>query len=205
MNTPDLKTLQRWDPVTCPNAWDDAFDWLWPTAYAVVKLKIGRYYPEDVEDVAIQALEALVEKVSTLKAIEELKRLTAGIAHNLAVSLLRERFAQKRGSGKIDSLDTNDDEINRHLQVASLGSPLDELHEKDLAKLLTESQEDLKPEIRDVLDDFFISKLTYEGISQKRGIPIGTVGVKLKRGLEAIRQWGVRHPGLMKELEAFAR
>lgn len=188
-----------------PHAWDDVFDWLWPTAYAVVKLKIGRYHPEDVEDMATEALEALVEKVAALKSADELKPLTASIAHNLAVSLLREKFAQKRGSGKTDSLDAMESkEANRSLP-RSPGSPLDELDQADLKNLLTEAQEDLKPEFRDVLNDFFVSELTYEGVSQKRGIPIGTVGVKLKRGLEAIRQWGKRHPGLMKELEAFAR
>lgn len=146
-----------------------------------------------------------MEKVSALKSVDELKPLTASIARNLAVSRLRKEFAVIHGGGKIGSLDAMESkDVNRSLP-SSPGSPLDELHEKDLAKLLTESQQDLKPEIRDVLNDFFISKLTYDGISQKRGIPIGTVGVKLKRGLEAIRQWGMRHPGLMKELEAFAR
>ncbi|MFA5033917.1 MAG: sigma-70 family RNA polymerase sigma factor [bacterium] len=201
MNTPSFKALQQGDP----HAWDDAFDWLWPTAFAVVNLKLARFCPEDVEDVAIQALETLVEKVATLKSVDELKPLTARIAHNLAVSRLRKKYADKHGGGKIDSLNAMESkEVNRSLP-SSPGSPLDELHENDLTKLLTESQEDLKHEIRDVLNDFFISKLTYDGISQKRGIPIGTVGVMLKRGLEAIRQWGKRHPGLMKELEAFAR
>ena len=187
------------------HAWDDAFDWLWPTAFAVVKLKIGRYQPEDVEDVAIKALEEIVEKVSALKSVDELKPLTASIAHNLAVSLLRKKFAEVHGGGKVDSLNAMESqEVNRSLPRAP-GSPLDELYQTDLAKLLTEVQEDLKPDIRDVLNDFFISNLTYDGISQKRGIPMGTVGVKLKRGLETIRQWGMRHPGLMKELEAFAR
>jgi len=47
--------------------------------------------------------------------------------------------------------------------------------------------------------------LNYEEIARKHGLAIGSVGVYLKRGLEAIRKLGARHPKLMKELEAFLR
>ena len=49
MNTPNLASLQRGDA----DAWDEAFDWLWPTAFAVAKLKLQPFFPEDVEDMAI--------------------------------------------------------------------------------------------------------------------------------------------------------
>lgn len=198
---PSLIALQQGDP----DAWDDLFDWLWPTAESVARLKLSRLCPEEVEDVAIQALETLVEKVLGVKTVEELKPLTASIAHNLAVSLLRKKFAEIHGGGKVDSLDARDEEDNPHLQVASPEVFLKKRYHDELKGLLTELKKGLKPEHRHVLDDFFKAKLTYLEISQKRGIPIGSVGVYLKRGLEAMREIGRRQPGLMKELEAFAR
>lgn len=168
-------------------------------------MKLSRLYPEDVEDVAIQALETLVEKVLEVKTVEELKPLTAAIAHNLAVSLLREKFAQKRGSGKIESLDATDEDDNPHVQVASPEVFLKKRYHDELKGLLVKLKKDLKPEYRHVLNDFFKAKLTYLEISQKRGIPIGSVGVYLKRGLEALREMARQQPGLMRELEAFAR
>ena len=96
MNPPDLKSLQQGDSA----AWDEAFRWLWPTVFAVARLKLQPFFPNEVEDVAIEALEELVEKVRVIKAAEELKALAASIAHHRAVSLLRERFAKKRGEGK---------------------------------------------------------------------------------------------------------
>ena len=39
----------------------------------------------------------------------------------------------------------------------------------------------------------------------EHGIAVGTVGVYLKRGLEAMRRTAQKHPKLLKELEAFLR
>jgi|GEM_PF-4700686 len=98
---PTLAALQHGDEA----AWDAAFDWLWPTAFAVAQLKLQPFLPEDIEDVAIETLEELVEKVRAVKTVEELKPLAASIAHHRAVSRLRKRFAQKRGAGQVESPD----------------------------------------------------------------------------------------------------
>lgn len=58
---------------------------------------------DEVEDVAIESLEALVEKVRGLGSAEELKPLLAKIAHNRAVSRLRELYAAKRRAGQTES------------------------------------------------------------------------------------------------------
>ena len=106
VNLPDLGALKTGDA----NAWDEAFNWVWPAVFAVAKLKLQPYFPNEVEDVAIESIEQLVEKVREMKSVEELKPLAASIAHHRAVSLLRERFAKKRGEGKTASLDAQPDE-----------------------------------------------------------------------------------------------
>ncbi len=45
------------------------------------------YSPNEMEDVATEALEELVEKARAVKSVEELKPLAASIAHHRAVSL----------------------------------------------------------------------------------------------------------------------
>ena len=60
MNPPDLKSLQQGDGAV----WDEAFCWLWPTVFAVAQLKLQPYFPNEVEDVAIEALEEIVERVA---------------------------------------------------------------------------------------------------------------------------------------------
>ncbi len=187
MTAPDLRDLQRGDA----DAWDEAFRWLWPTAFAVAQLKLQPYFPNEVEDVAIQALEELVEKVRGIKSVDEFKPLAASIAHHRAVSLLRERFARKRGARQTESLDmTTDDGKTKHEPVGA-DSPMDSLAEKELAARLQTSLATLKPPLGDILSDFFLRGLRYEEIAKKRGVAVGSVGVYLKRGLEAMRRiWG---------------
>ena len=102
MNMPRLQALQEDDA----EAWDQAFRWLWPVVLAVAQLRLQPYFPNEAEDVAIEALEELVPKVREVETIEELRPLAASIAHHRAVSLLREKFARKRGAGKTEPLDT---------------------------------------------------------------------------------------------------
>ena len=189
MSTPNLDALQRGDT----DAWDEAFRWLWPTVLAVAQLKLQPYFPHEVEDVAIEALEELVEKVRTVKASEELKPLAASIAHHRAVSLLRERFAKKRGEGKTESMDAPADDGTARTEPPGGNSPLADLEQRELADRLGQSLAELKPPQGEILADFFLHGLRYEEIAKKRGVAVGSVGVYLKRGLEAMRRiWGGR-------------
>lgn len=189
MNVPDLQALQTGDGA----AWNAAFDWLWPTAFAVAQLKLQPYLPNEVEDVAIEALEELVEKVREVKSVEELKPLAASIAHHRAVSLLRERFAKKRGEGKTESLDAPTEEGGSPHDPPSDDSPMADLEQKELAQRLGLSLAELKPPQGEILSDFFLHGLRYEEIARKRGVAVGSVGVYLKRGLDAMRRiWGER-------------
>ena len=187
VNLPDLGALKTGDA----NAWDEAFNWVWPAVFAVAKLKLQPYFPNEVEDVAIESIEQLVEKVPEVKSVEELKPLAASIAHHRAVSLLRERFAKKRGEGKTDSLDAQPDEGVSQDEPTTSDSPLADLEQKELAQRLGKSLAELKPPMGDILSDFFLHGLRYEEIARKRGVAVGSVGVYLKRGLEAMRRiWG---------------
>jgi RNA polymerase sigma factor (sigma-70 family) len=186
---PDLQALQCGDAA----AWDMAFPWLWPAAFGAAQVTLQPYLPAEVEDVAIESLEALVEKVRELKSVEELKPLVAGIAHHRAVSLLRERFAKKRGQGKTDSLEAVQEANMADYPDPAANSPLATLEAKELAECLSRTLSELKPPQGAVLTDFFLDGLSYDGIARKHGLPIGSVGVYLKRGLETMRRiWGRR-------------
>src|SRR2546425_366636 len=147
VDTPDLRGLQQGDA----DAWDQAFSWLWPTAFAVAQLKLQAFLPGDVEDVAIESLEELVEKVKDIEQVEELKPLAASIAHHRAISRLREHFAKKRGGGQTESLDARRETSPGDCEPTVSDSPLDKLGQAELAELLGEVQMDLKPEQRAII------------------------------------------------------
>ena len=123
----DLDALTRGDG----DAWDDAFRWLWPVAYAAAQAKLQPFLPNEVEDVAIQTLEELVEAVRDGKPVEELKPLAATIAHHRAVSLLRERFAKKRGAGKTESPEPVQAETGADYPDPAADSPLAAVERKE--------------------------------------------------------------------------
>jgi len=186
VNPRDLDALKAGDA----GAWDEAFAWLWPAVFVVAKLKLQPYLPNEVEDVAIESIEQLVKKMPEVKSVEELRPLAASIAHHRAVSLLRERFAKKRGEGKTKPLDRQGDEGQN--EPTSPHSPLEDLELTELAQRLRKSLAELKPPMGEILSDFFLDGSSYEEIAKKRGVAVGSVGVYLKRGLEALRRIWVR-------------
>lgn len=188
MNLPDLVALKTGDA----SAWDEVFAWLWPGVFAVAKLKLQPYLPNEVEDVAIESIEQVVEKIQGVKSVEELKPLAASIAHHRAVSLLRERFAKKRGEGKTGSLDAQTQGGVIRNELPSSDSPLQDLEQAELAQRLGKSLAELKPPMGEILSDFFLQGLRYEEIANKRGVAVGSVGVYLKRGLQAMRRIWLR-------------
>jgi len=171
----------------------------------VVRLKLQPFLPGDIEDVAIEVMEELVEKVRQIKQVQELKPLAASIAHNRAVSRLREHFAAKRGSGRTESLEAMQNEDSASCDPSGEPSALESLDQAELTALLGQLLAQLKPEQRAIMVDFHLHGLSYEQISKKHGVPEGTIGVYLKRGLESIRRLTERHPGLLKELAVFLR
>ena len=183
----NLRALQAGDA----DAWDEVFRWLWPVAFAVAQLRLQPYFPSEAEDVAIEALEELVPKVREVKAVEELRLLAASIAHHRAVNLLRERFAKKRGEGRTQSLEAVPKAAVMDCPDSTANSPLASLQEKEMTERLSRTLSKLKPPQGAVLKDFFLDGLSYEEIARKHAIPIGSVGVYLKRGLETLRRiWG---------------
>ena len=132
VDIPDLQALQNGDP----DAWDIAYECLGEVALNVAQRKLGQILPDAVEDVAMETVEALVDKVQGMKSPDELKPMTASIAHNLAVTCLREHLAQKRGGGRTQSLDAVNAEGERLVDPPAPESPLNSLDQAELGGLL---------------------------------------------------------------------
>lgn len=180
----NLRALQDGDA----DAWDEAYDCLGPVVLAVARSKLQPYFPNDVDDVAIEALEELVPKVHEVTTVEELMPLAIVIARNRAVSLLREQFSKKRGAGKTKSLEALEEVVLMDYPDPAADSPLAALERKEFAERLSKTLKELKPPQSAILTDLFLNGLSHEEVARKHGIPVGSVGVYRKRGLETLRR-----------------
>ena len=126
-----------------------------------------------------------------MKKVGELKALLAKITHDECVTFIRKIQAKKHGGGNVKSLDE---------MLEAVSDVIVESHEfnwsahqrpsgpnSDLVRLVMGLADQLNPKERQVFEDFHINKLTYKQISGKHGIPIGSVGVYLKRSHEKLR------------------
>jgi RNA polymerase sigma factor (sigma-70 family) len=190
---PDLKSLVDQDS----GAWQRLFDALFPVALGIVKWKLGSQLPHMVEDVAAEALSELVGKVGTVSKSESLRPLLVQIAKNKAVDELRRHYSLKGGAGRIDSIEGNAED--GALKLPSVESPEEELRFKELVALTAGLMEAVEPKKRALLVDFFLHEKKQSEISTKHSIPIGSIGVYLKRGLESLRKELDRRPRLAGE------
>lgn len=194
VKVPDLAALRDGDQ----DAWDDAYRWLWPTALGVVQKKLAWARPQDVEDVVIEAMEILLDKVKDVKDVSGLKRLLITISARRAYSRLRWHYGPGGGS-RTQSSDADESDANKQIEEASGNSPAEELENKELCDLLQRLQVQLKPQSREIMNDFFITELSYIEIAEKHSVAVGSVGVYLKRGLDQLRQFLEKKPALLKE------
>lgn len=205
LKIPELAALKANDQ----DAWNDAYDWLWPVLLGASHARLGIMFPAEVEEVAVESFEEIYEKRANLSSVEEVPDLAQDIADKRAISRWRKLMAKKRGSGKVVSLDAISqigEGEDKARPVPAADTPhLDELDVKDLRKILITLQQELKAEFKQALNDLYIERLSYEEISQKRGWPVGSVGVYVSRGLKAMREQRKKYPRLVEEAMMFFR
>jgi DNA-directed RNA polymerase specialized sigma24 family protein len=201
MDALDLAALKAGDE----DAWERAFAALWPVVFAAAHARLAATYPGEVEEVAIESLEALTQKVRKAKSATDLHWLAKTIAERHAISRWRELTAGKRGEGKVQSLDAPLNGGDPAPEPASPAPDLSALDLDDLSRLLAVLAEGLKPDHKTALHDFFLDGLSYKEISLKRGWASGSIGVYIQRGLAAMREQRVNRMHLLKEAATFLR
>ena len=195
MPLPNIADLKNGDPT----AWEEAWRYLWPTAHGAVHQLLHAQFPEEIDDVAIESIEAMISMLDKIRSTAEMRPLLASIAYRRACSrkrYLRAKCRDKNQNFNLDTAKNIPEETN---------SALGQLDQKELAALLTNLGNELNPQTRVVLEDFFFNRLNYNELAKKHQIPLGTVGTRIHRGLSGIREILEKNPKLMEEIEAFLR
>ena len=120
---------------------------------------------QEIEDVAIEAITTLIEKIDQITEIGELKPLVATIAHNKAVSLARQKFGLKHGGGQILSIDYLREE-NDFDPVEDKPKSFSDDHDAALVLLhLHEALAQLKPPFEGLLRDRYFNDQDYRTLA----------------------------------------
>src|SRR5271170_4060584 len=197
-----LEALRRGDN----EAWEEAFQRLYPSAFAAARHPLASLTPAEAEDVAIEALTLLLPKVKGVAEFDELRLLVITIASRKAISEKRRQLADKRGGGDLTSLDAmQDDETIRFEPAEQAIGRLNGTDLRDLSLMLDAALAGLEPRHAELLRDFLVHHLPYKELAQKYRMPIGSVGVNLARSLEKVRLHLQSNPKLWKELAAYLR
>ena len=197
----DIAALQAGDEA----AWTAVFRQLWTVALGAARHPSACLTGGEAEEAASEALAQLVSQIALVRTVEELNALAATIAFRRAISLARRKSAAKRGAA---SLSLDDVLLHDETLLASHSSAnngLSDVEAAEMALLLQQALSELDGETRTLLEEKLVSGATYQELSARHGIPLGTACAKVARGLKKVRQRLDDFPALAKELRAFLR
>ena len=199
---PDLEQLKSWDSA----AWLEVFPQLLGLARHVAREACYALTPEEIDEVASDAVRELLQQIHKAESFEQIKGLLAIIAQRRAVSLARRKFAAKRSAGMTDSLEALEEGSAGGVAVTDpSAAPWTDLEAAELLLLLNRILSGLDGLGRNLVMDQTIGGLSHKELAQKYGLPMGTVASTLARTLNQIRQGLQKSPGLREELSAFLR
>lgn len=194
----DLESLRRMDQ----EAWEHLYAWIYPKARSQAVYTLAYILPDAVEDTATEAIERLVEKIRSVKSVDELPALVVSITHCIGVDLIRKHRSKKRGGGQVESLEQASDEAGGELgEQGGGGDPAKEVHYTELAKLVQSTMSTMKPQRRALLSDYLLRGMKYSELAVAHGLAIGSVGTTIKRALEGFHNEVGKQPGLAEELQ----
>ena len=198
---PAIEDLKAGDEAS----WTVAFSYLWPIALHVAKASPGRLSVSDAEEVASDAICLAMQQIARVDSERELRALVAVIARRRAITRLRRNSAGKRvpEGGELEPMDL---QLEDPLAGAARPSdPSEDAMQRDTLLLLDRAMSGLDPFTYQLVREKYVAGYSYEELSSRHGIPIGTLCPKVMRALQEIRSAMDGSPELMKELQLLLR
>lgn len=166
-------------------AWNRAWEILYAISLSVCCSSAPNLNHQDHEDVAVEAITEVIKYVEKVPSFEECKKLVVTISKNRLLDRFRSIATVKHGAGKVESLDQKEgfdaaDPNQERPDVAAMKG--------ERALMLKEGLEQIPGQYRKVVEDFYLKGLKQQEIADKHGLKIGTIGVYLQRGLEALHE-----------------
>jgi RNA polymerase sigma-70 factor (ECF subfamily) len=140
----------------------------------------GKRFLRVDEDIQDSVQEVFIRAYRNIRSFDTSQRFSPWIyriAHNAFVNELRKRSRNPFFTIDLDSLVS-------HPQSPDV--PEQGAHERDMKEMVAKGLETLPPNYREVLILFYEEDLSYKEIADVLQVPIGTVGVRVRRAKEAL-------------------
>jgi RNA polymerase sigma-70 factor (ECF subfamily) len=145
-------------------------------------LRYGRKFLSDQENVADAVQEIFIKTYQGIKSFDANQRFSPWIyriAHNMFVNAIK-----KNSRNPVSFIDF--DVLVAHPTYEDT-APADR-EQKELRVLIDKGLGDLPPNYREIIILYYLEELSYKEIADILRIPIGTVGIRLKRAKEALKK-----------------
>lgn len=188
-----LEQLRAWDA----QAWEVAYPRFYRLAFSACTPSLSN---SDREEVASQAVHALLDYLQRVSDEPELDALAATLGHNLSVSRVRRELTQSRGGGKVGSLDEHE-EGGADLPDQGVLRPDQLVAQAQRAVQLRHALDRLRPPFGGLLRDRFLHELDYKELAEKYELSIDSIGVYLQRAKTALCEDLKKQLGGLKEMQ----
>jgi len=141
---------------------------------------------EDAEDLLMEAFTRAFHKLSQYEPRYAFSTWLFRIATNTTIDYLR-----KKKNENLLSLQTKQEEGDLELEGlirSDNPDPEDESIRRQKLRIIRKVMENLKPKYRQLVEMFYFEELSHEEISQRLGLPIGTIKAQLFRARELMFQ-----------------
>ena len=149
--------------------------------YEAKLLRYGRKFlarQEDIEDIVQDVFESAFKNIRSFDSARAFSPWIFRIAHNAYVNGLR-----KQSRNPLTMLDF-DTFVSHHVDEAG-GAELGR-EQKEMKELIERGLETLSPKSREILVLYYLEEFSYQEIADILQVPIGTVGVRLKRARDSL-------------------
>lgn len=134
---------------------------------------------EDTQDLVQDVFLHTYQNIQSVDSDRKFSSWIYRIAHNTFVNALRKRENHRRGFMDFDTILPS---------LRSTEAADDASHREEERTLVEKTLQRIDEKYREVLVLYYIEELKYEEIADVLGIPIATVGVRLRRGRERARE-----------------
>jgi RNA polymerase sigma-70 factor (ECF subfamily) len=134
--------------------------------------------PDNIEDVVQDVFIKTYQNIQSFDVNQKFSSWIYRIAHNTYINLLK-----KNSRGPLYILD-----FDTFLSYTVVDDPI--IREKDIKEMrimVEKGLNKLSPKYREIIVLYYLEELSYKEISDILQMPIGTVGIRLKRAKEALR------------------